>query len=620
MTLKLDVALKSGTSLAIDYKGRCRLHSDDGGDEGEALALNTPMFSWWLSKTPAGTNNYYIGVSNVPYQISQGVAFAFKEAGYALILDCYTSGEWKTFPTGSFTESAKNDDHTYFDGKSGVVYFDGSKFSDPMHLTGPVEITRDDKNITTISATFINAEGKDQRITFKGDLRVGNGSKLPALPHMMRDIEFTGKEATGVYSGDIFKTGGGLIEITIFDEKGANEQPNGSSVRLAVFGPKFLNPKTEMKLTEGTYHAATTGKNETWMPAQEMNFMGIPIPIGTFAAYDDQTRDGQFLYGSEGTIKIEKAKNNQHKITFDFESQSGYRVKGSFEGAVPLEDQSKDNEDDGSSTLTEDLEMKLKYLNDVNEPARCFPQTKVYIKSLGYVDVDKITTIATPAAPEKCGYQWIDIGLPTGTYKPDPKFNDPGKLAPGHIIRLDLLVKPGDEGKITPGTYTISPNRYLISMRPGVCFRGIQVAEGHIGTRWMDLKEVTGVGIPQYSKDNQVIEGGLNMASMDGYASLYEGTVKITKAEGGDNHFTFEINGKDVLHHNITGTWTGPVVLGTSNTPVVSSGNEFKPKEQQGGKQTAQPANKTASRFPSMNRMQEMSPVENLPVAFFPMQ
>ena len=43
---------------------------------------------------------------------------------------------------------------------------------------------------------------------------------------------------------------------------------------------------------------------------------------------------------------------------------------------------------------------------------------------------------------------------------------------------------------------------------------------------------------------------------MKGYASIYEGTVTITKAEGGENWFTFEVDGEDVLHHSITGTWT----------------------------------------------------------------
>ena len=94
-------------------------------------------------------------------------------------------------------------------------------------------------------------------------------------------------------------------------------------------------------------------------------------------------------------------------------------------------------------------------------------------------------TTVTPPAPEACGYQFIDLGLATGTYKHDPtgEYNDPGKLVEGDIVRLDLLVEPGDEGKITPGTYTLSPNRYPAQMRPGVAAatRAAKAISAHAG-------------------------------------------------------------------------------------------------------------------------------------------
>ena len=340
-----------------------------------------------------------------------------------------------------------------------------------------------------------------------------------------------------------------------------------------------------------------------------MTILGMVIPMGTYAAYDDQTQNGQYSYGSEGTIEIEELANNRHRVTFEIEAQTGYVFKGSFEGDIPLEDQSDDSEDDGSSTLTEDLDMDLSYL----EKAHCFPQTQIFVPGLGTIDVADLTTV-TPPAPEACGYQFIDLGLATGTYKHDPtgEYNDPGKLVEGDIVRLDLLVEPGDEGKITPGTYTLSPNRYPAQMRPGVALRGYQGGEGHIGTRWLGIGSAIGNGYPKYHSDPDhiVIDGWLNIASMKGYASIYEGTVTITKAEGGENWFTFEVDGEDVLHHSITGTWTGPVVLGDGVTPVVSSGKEFKPAA------AAAPEAKPASekqRFPTMRDAADSKPAQALP-------
>lgn len=119
--------------------------------------------------------------------------------------------------------------------------------------------------------------------------------------------------------------------------------------------------------------------------------------------------------------------------------------------------------------------------------------------------------------------------MATGTYVPDPAYNDPGKLVEGDIIRLDLLVNPGDDDKITPGTYNISPNRYPAQMWPGVCLRGAQEVD-HIGTRWLFIGNAIGNGYPSHMKDPVFVEDGpLNIPSMKGYASLYTGTVTIER-------------------------------------------------------------------------------------------
>ena len=43
----------------------------------------------------------------------------------------------------------------------------------------------------------------------------------------------------------------------------------------------------------------------------------------------------------------------------------------------------------------------------------------------------------------------------------------------------------------------------------------------------------------------------------------------------GESAHYHRVNGEDVLHHKITGSWTGPVVLGGSDTPVADSGKHF---------------------------------------------
>ena len=97
----------------------------------------------------------------------------------------------------------------------------------------------------------------------------------------------------------------------------------------------------------------------------------------TYVFYDDGVSDsGLYGYCTDGTITIAEADAGKYKIDYDLETVTGYKVTGSYEGSVTLTDSSDDKEDDGSSTLTEDLELDLSYLTAANEPARCFPQTQ----------------------------------------------------------------------------------------------------------------------------------------------------------------------------------------------------------------------------------------------------
>lgn len=577
--MSLDVAMASGETLEANYDGSCICHVEEV-PTGDAIVLDTPLFSWWVGQTSLGPNDYYFAMSNVKTHVQYGTSIAMSEPGYALVLDCYmdSGSQWQTFPTGTFKESNSNADHTYYSYNSFAVYFDGMNYT-TMPLSGDVVISRGENNLVRVSAAFLDNDGVKHPISFEGDLRVGNGTTMPTLPHLMRDVEIKGFYAQGTYEGDVNDTGSGLSEVFIIDEAGDNNQPNSYGLNVAVFSTKFLDPRNERKLVAGTYTASYSGEQGTWVPTSEMTILGMVIPLGTYAAFtpeDDGTQTAYYSYPVDGTIEIEETGTNRYTIHVDLLAQTGYTIKGGIEDSeIYLTDTSDDDDNDGSSTLTSDLDLDLNHVKQAN----CFPQSKVYVEGLGYVDVDKITTIAAPAAPEECGYQYIDLGLVTGVYEHDPtgEYDDPGKLVAGDIFRLDLLVNPGDEDKITPGTYTVSPNRYLVSMWPGVCYRGVQLEEGHVGSRWLDISSAIGNGYPSYYHDPTyfVIDGWLNIPSVYGYASLYEGTVTITKADGGDNWFTFEIDGQDVLHHKIRGSWTGPVVLGNSDTPVVDSGKHF---------------------------------------------
>lgn len=582
--VSLEAAMKSGETLRIEYNGTCVKSSEQqSGDDGEVdMLLDKRVFGFFMGKNEeAGTNEYYLAMTDGEFTAA-GTNVSLSTAGNLLFLDFFgTPGKtWKEMPTGTFTESESGAHLTYKSDYSFVRRFDESGASvGEMMLTGPVTIKDNGDGTMTITATCVDDNDEDVRISYTGEIRIANGTFKANLPQIDRDMVIDGVYAEGVYMGDVNDLGSGMSQISIYDELGANKQPNGSAINIVVFSTKFNDPKKDRKLIPGKYSVTPLnddyGKQGTWMPAQESTLMGMVFATGTYAMYDNGTQDGIYSYAVSGTVEIAEAPNNEYTITYDLESGYGFSIKGSYTGDVYLEDQSDDNDDDGSSTLEQDLDMDLKYL----EKAYCYPQSQIFVPGLGKIDVSELTS-QTPPAKEACGYQFIDIGQATGTYKPHEDYYDPGKLVEGDIIRLDLLVKPGDENKITPGTYTVSSSRYPAQMWPGVAVRGYQAGEGHIGTRWLGIGSAIGNGVPKYHKDpnNFVINGWINIPSVKGYASIYEGTVTIEKADGGDNYFTFTIDGEDVLHHKIRGSWTGPVYFGGTNTPVTSSNNRFEAK------------------------------------------
>lgn len=619
LKMSLNVTSGSGVTLVGDYYGLCVRHTDKDTVD-QTPTLDTQIFARYQgSIKAAGTNNYYLAVTNTKYSGS-GTSFDLTEEGYALVLDFYgTPGDsWMDMPVGVFSESAGKEDHTYYSDYSSVIYVNAQGEKRTMPLVGDVTILQDEESgEVTINATYLDADYQEHEILFQGQLTIANGTFNAALPQLGRDLTIEGFDCQAIYMGDYFSTGSGMMQIVIQDRKIMNGEIGGAGITLDIFHRKFNDPN-DICLEPDTYSASQSLLQRTWLPGTELSVMGMVFPFGTYAFYDDGSQSGLYTYPATGDIVIANAADGGYRITFDLITADGYSVKGSYEGKIYIEDQSDDNEDDGSSTLESDLELDLDY----QKRANCYPSDdRIYIGAYGFQPISEIYT-GSPAAPGasnpeyRCSYQYIDIGLETGTYdKTDPDYQGwidesdhskgvVGKLVPGDIFRIDLLVKEGDGDKITPGTYTVSANRYPASMYPGVCLRGYQSGEGHIGTRWLYLDSAWGQGAPYgYTGDPEKVKNDqgqspTNRASMMGYASLYTGTVVVEKAEGGDNWFTFKIEGEDVLHHKITGTWTGPVYLGNSDTPVVSSGKELdgndKPVVTSAGKLSKVPSKKDA--------------------------
>lgn len=533
VNLDAEIRLSSGKTLRAKYSGFCSKYPANAADEPDAV-LDKSIFSYYFGLLDgASAHNYYLVLTDSPF-VLDGTNWTLTTAGHALILDLFADlGEddnWRYLPTGIYETSESMTDHTYTSQNSALFYFDNSGKRIEYTMLSPVEISRDDNGQTTIAVAYLDDTNTERTLIYKNELTMVNGIGGASLPQIQDDVELKSHSAEAFYQGNLLQGNAGLMQINIYDETYATQEgAGGYAVTLYVFHDLFADP-SKAAIMPGEYVLGSHFTHSTWMAAQEMSFAGVTMPIGTYAHCDDGTSYGKFSYASAGeNIKISDAgmsSDNKplYKIDFNLISRDGYKIKGSYTGAIPITDVSDDkSQDDGTSTLERDYKMDLDYI----VKARLYPNDQIYVTNLGY----------KPISEYGCGYQIIDIGSPSG------KDGDEGD-----IMRIELLVEPGAEQTITPGEYMVTTDRYPASFKPGVCVRGhILADEGVTGTRWMHFEE-----------GKYIV--------MDGHACIYGGSIVVSDA--GNGNFTFEIKGTCVRKHNVTGTWTGPVVNGWSDQPI----------------------------------------------------
>ena len=258
--------------------------------------------------------------------------------------------------------------------------------------------------------------------------------------------------------------------------------------------------------------------------------------MGSYAHYLDargEKATEKYSYGTEGEIEIiELADNAGFTVNYDLFSNDGYRIRGSYTGKIPVIDNSDDKgDDDGTSTLEKDYDMDL----SMWDCAYVAPLNRIWVGGMGYYDIDgEALKNIKPTYPAPFGLQYVYIGLK----------GDDGE---GDRVLLELLVNDDAETYITPGTYPCTEDRFPEHFVPGHMMRGIMLEGDFASSSFVHLNEKT---------------------HMDQHANFYGGEVTITKAEGGDNWFTFDIDGICVRKHHVRGSWTGPVYRYKGTVPV----------------------------------------------------
>lgn len=568
LSLRLDVTMASGQTLKAEYDGYCVKYPAD--PESFDVVLDKTIYSYYFgqSSTASDTHNYYFTFTDADFTVdssSSSPSYELDGEGYVFILDLFTDigDRWKDLPSGVYSEADDYTDHTYTINYSAAFHFDSEGTRTQLLLAGPLTVDTDDDGVTTISGTFYENNAK-RTFAYKGKLDIKNGTVTMSLPQIGHDVtDFQGTYAEGLYNGNLFGSGTGMMQVNIQDANAAKGEAGYSAV-LVLFNKLFAD-SAEADIIPGTYVAAKDYSIGTWMPTQEVQYMGMIIPMGVFIQYTAPDQETSYLYGSAGNINIESIWTDSgyaFRIVFDLESVDGYAMKGSYEGKIEIYDESDDQDsDDGTSSLENDIVMDLSYIPQ----AYMSPQTQIVVPALpNPIDVNQFG----------CGFQYIDIGLATGT--PVGTENGQTKYAyEGDIIRMELLMPEGNQNNITPGIYTVCPERYNGYFEPFVCPPGYATSTGFLGTRYEHLYEIRGSVWVDEDGDGVQDPGEvktdwpLGRSSVDEYACIKGGNVEISLSDKGENWYKFKFNFYCGREHSVSGTWEGPVYFSGSTNPVL---------------------------------------------------
>lgn len=544
VTLSIDVENKDGRTLKCEYSGRCTRWPEEVAAADVVLdgVIMAKCLGKMETKSEQGEDiyNYYILLTDADFTLNKS-DLTINEAGTVLCLDLYSvmvdPPHKLVIPTGEFNLSDKGNDHSYGIQYSCVgLYNDSGVQTSVLELDGPVTIERDGENLH-ITAYCLDEKLKRIKLEYNGvDFYSTDAGNNFSNPQIGKDVEFQGVEASALYYGNLFGTATGMMLINIFDENYDIKGKDGYCVSLVVFSDLFGNPKNA-RLIPGTYTMSKRMSYGTWLPAMEMNYYGIPMVMGSYAHYLDAREEKtseKYSYGAEGEIEIIELDDNAgYTVKYDLFSNDGYRIRGSYTGKIPVIDNSDDKgDDDGTSTLEKDYDMDL----SMWDCAYVAPLNRIWVGGMGYYDIDgEALKNIKPTYPAPFGLQYVYIGLK----------GDDGE---GDRVLLELLVNDDAENFITPGTYPCTEDRFPEHFVPGHMMRGIMLEGDFASSSFVHLNEKT---------------------HMDQHANFYGGEVTITKAEGGENWFTFEVDGICVREHHVRGSWTGPVYRYKGTDPVV---------------------------------------------------
>ena len=131
----------------------------------------------------------------------------------------------------------------------------------------------------------------------------------PSLPQIGEDLDFKGFYAEASYEGNVLENGTGLMEIVIYDENWENRISPGHGMTLVLLHDLFIDSK-KCRIMPGEYTVSSSLEHSTCMTTEEVNILGLILPLGSYVMRNDGTENATYAYVAGGNITVSENGDN----------------------------------------------------------------------------------------------------------------------------------------------------------------------------------------------------------------------------------------------------------------------------------------------------------------------
>lgn len=432
-----------------------------------------------------------------------------------------------------------------------------------------------------ITEGLVIANGSEQyevQYSYNGNILFEDWNKVAASLQTIKDdivdIPFT--DVSAVYYGNLFGYGTGNYVINLSTSGFMDDETGtvpGVALVLNMFSELIPKDNEVILLEEGTYTVYPSFNSSEFSMLYGLNMDGMPF--GTYVAQIDGNLDQSLEFIGNGTVEVTRETVEYNDVyTFRYDLVTPTRkVQGTWVGAIEFDNQAEDSGRVILSTLDGDVECDM---------------YRVERASLRHIE-----TLKTTPRPS------VDIAEAWQLWLQPRMWTDEEKLLPweerieawdpnGDIMIFEFVVPLGSNGNIAPEinkeySYQIQPDLAMDTQLYdlSVSQMGRPYDDIFYEPNWKDYTYMTGTD----ARRGFTWDGGFRgnwylhyaegtWQNMDEMAPAVKGTVKVTRltepvvAAGGgrqaDFRIVWDLYDDTEASYNITGEWTGPVTVQTS--------------------------------------------------------